>query len=311
MLSRMLQIRIVRKENEKNPKKTHRGYAFIVYEREKDMKGTATPFLPAPSLLRCCLTDTELDVPRLLTAAYKETDRVRIKDRPILVDVERGRTVKGWRPRRFGGGLGGRGYTRQQPVRPGFGTPPGPGFQGGGFRGGFGGRGGGFRGGFRGDRGGGFGDRGGFGTRGGIGYHGGGGVGGRGGYANGAPPPNAPSGPGGGRGGYGGQPNGSLAPDQADRGRNGYGDRDGYRGGNLGAAPRYDSRDPRGITGSNREPVVARDRRYGGDRDRDRDGERERERDRYGSSRRDDDYGSRKRYRESDGYDDLSSKRRY
>lgn len=33
------QIRLVKNEMEKNPKKTHRGYAFIVYEREKDMKG--------------------------------------------------------------------------------------------------------------------------------------------------------------------------------------------------------------------------------------------------------------------------------
>lgn len=40
----MLQIRIVKDENEKNKKKSHRGYAFVVYEREKDMKGTVTPF---------------------------------------------------------------------------------------------------------------------------------------------------------------------------------------------------------------------------------------------------------------------------
>ncbi|KAF2838032.1 RNA-binding domain-containing protein, partial [Patellaria atrata CBS 101060] len=63
---------------EKLAKKKTKGYAFIVYEREKDMK-----------------------------AAYKETDGIRIKDRRVLVDVERGRTVSGWRPRRFGGGLGG------------------------------------------------------------------------------------------------------------------------------------------------------------------------------------------------------------
>jgi U1 small nuclear ribonucleoprotein len=29
----------------KNPKKAHRGYAFIVYEREKDMKGIEAPAL--------------------------------------------------------------------------------------------------------------------------------------------------------------------------------------------------------------------------------------------------------------------------
>ncbi|KAF1352894.1 RNA-binding domain-containing protein, partial [Lizonia empirigonia] len=102
------------------PKKRKRGYAFIVYEREKDMK-----------------------------AAYKETDGIKIKDRRVLVDVERGRTVSGWRPRRFGGGLGGRGYTKGPAARPsgpgGFGAPAGPGGFGGrgGFGGGFGGRGGG------------------------------------------------------------------------------------------------------------------------------------------------------------------------
>ncbi len=43
-----LQIRIVTdtheddEEKSKKKKKPHRGYAFIVYEREKDMKGTAS-----------------------------------------------------------------------------------------------------------------------------------------------------------------------------------------------------------------------------------------------------------------------------
>jgi U1 small nuclear ribonucleoprotein 70kDa len=36
-------IRIVRNEHEKNPKKQHRGYAFVVYERERDMKGNDSP----------------------------------------------------------------------------------------------------------------------------------------------------------------------------------------------------------------------------------------------------------------------------
>ncbi|KAG5513691.1 hypothetical protein PMAC_000729 [Pneumocystis sp. 'macacae'] len=65
------------------------GYAFIVYERERDMK-----------------------------AAYREMDGVRIKDRRTIVDVERGRTVNGWKPRRLGGGLGGRGYTKGALIRP-------------------------------------------------------------------------------------------------------------------------------------------------------------------------------------------------
>lgn len=100
----------------------------------------------------------------------------------ILVDVERGRTVRGWKPRRLGGGLGG----RPKPVEaaPAI-IPP----MRGGFRGGFGGGGGGGRGfgdrgsGFRGGRGGGFGGGRGFGDRGGGGGFrgGGGGFGGGGG----------------------------------------------------------------------------------------------------------------------------------
>ncbi|CAG8485787.1 16511_t:CDS:2 [Acaulospora colombiana] len=67
-------IRIVKNKESGKP----RGYAFIEFEREKDMK-----------------------------AAYKDADGVKLLGRRILVDVERGRTVKGWRPRRLGGGLGG------------------------------------------------------------------------------------------------------------------------------------------------------------------------------------------------------------
>ncbi|KAK5079017.1 hypothetical protein LTS08_003834 [Lithohypha guttulata] len=243
-------IRIVRDEHAEKPKKPSRGYAFVVFEREKDLK-----------------------------AAYKDAEAPRIKDRRCVVDVERGRSVPGWRPRRFGGGLGGRGYTKQAPAKPVFGA--GPGGYGGEFRGGFrgdlrGGRGGGFRGGFRGDRGG-FGgdrgghggDRGGYGGRGGIGYQGGsGGFGGR-------PPANAPSGPGGrggsGGGGYDDRRNGYS-------GGGGYGggrDRGGDRGGSGGGRERYDDRD------------------------------------RYGGGRRDDDYGSRKRQHDGDQYDDPRSKRRY
>lgn len=36
-----------------------------------------------------------------------------INDRKCIVDIERGRTVKYFKPRRLGGGLGGRGYTKQ------------------------------------------------------------------------------------------------------------------------------------------------------------------------------------------------------
>jgi U1 small nuclear ribonucleoprotein len=43
----------------------------------------------------------------LCVGAYKSADGRRIEDRRIVVDVERGRTVDDWKPRRLGGGLGG------------------------------------------------------------------------------------------------------------------------------------------------------------------------------------------------------------
>jgi len=55
-----------------------RGYAFIEYEHERDMH-----------------------------SAYKHADGKKLDGRRVLVDVERARTVKGWLPRRLGGGLGG------------------------------------------------------------------------------------------------------------------------------------------------------------------------------------------------------------
>jgi len=57
--------------------KTPRGYAFIEYQHTRDMK-----------------------------TAYKQADGRKIDNRRVLVDVERGRTVPNWRPRRLGGGLG-------------------------------------------------------------------------------------------------------------------------------------------------------------------------------------------------------------
>lgn len=54
-----------------------RGYAFIEYEHERDLK-----------------------------TAYKQGDGKKIDGRRVMVDVERGRTVEGWMPRRLGGGRG-------------------------------------------------------------------------------------------------------------------------------------------------------------------------------------------------------------
>jgi U1 small nuclear ribonucleoprotein 70kDa len=42
----------------------------------------------------------------LLSAAYKQADGRKVDNKRVLVDVERGRTVPNWRPRRLGGGLG-------------------------------------------------------------------------------------------------------------------------------------------------------------------------------------------------------------
>lgn len=41
------------------------------------------------------------------SAAFKYGDGRKIDGKRVVVDIERGRTVKNWRPRRLGGGLGG------------------------------------------------------------------------------------------------------------------------------------------------------------------------------------------------------------
>ncbi|KAI8807838.1 hypothetical protein BJ742DRAFT_678538 [Cladochytrium replicatum] len=202
-----------------------RGYAFIEFEREKDMR-----------------------------VAYKEMDGAKIDGRRIVVDVEQGRTVKDWRPRRLGSGQG-KTRSGEAPPRPapsyndsnlysggGRFDDPGPrgrgggGGGGGGYRGG-GGRDSGFRGGGRGggggqDRGpGGYGgDRGG-----GGGYGGDRGVGGYGGDRSGG-------------GGYGG-----------DRGGGSYGGSTDRR--------RSRSRSP-GRKLNDRDRSPRRDRPSGGDRDK-------------------------------------------
>lgn len=217
-------------------------------------------------------------------AALDGCDGIRIKDRRIKVDVERGRTVKGWKPRRYGGGLGGRGYTKAAAARPAGPGGFGGGFSGGrdGFRGGFQGgrgRGGGFRGGDRGFRGGGGGGFGGGRDR---------GFGSSNGYGA---PPNAPAGPGsGGRsGGHGGDRDrhdsrGGGGYDSRGSGRS-YDDRSGGRDGG-----RFGDRDRR--SGANNEPVRDRGSREYRDYDR---------------SREDD---SRKRGYEG-GYEDPRKLRRY
>ncbi|KAL7558666.1 hypothetical protein ACA910_010041 [Epithemia clementina (nom. ined.)] len=69
-----------------------RGYAFVEYEHEDDMK-----------------------------RAYRAADGMRLEGRDIVVDVERGHTVPSWLPRRLGGGLGGTriGAFHENYTRPG------------------------------------------------------------------------------------------------------------------------------------------------------------------------------------------------
>lgn len=68
----LYQVDIVRDEKGKP-----RGYAFVQFEVEADMKD-----------------------------AYRRGDGRKIDGRRVVVDVERGRTVPGWLPRRLGGGIG-------------------------------------------------------------------------------------------------------------------------------------------------------------------------------------------------------------
>lgn len=71
------------------------GYAFVEFEHKNDMK-----------------------------SAYKMADGRKIEGRRIVVDVERGRTVPNWRPRRLGGGLGGDSRRlRKKGEKPGVAAP--------------------------------------------------------------------------------------------------------------------------------------------------------------------------------------------
>jgi U1 small nuclear ribonucleoprotein 70kDa len=183
-----------------------RGYAFVEFRHKEDM-----------------------------LTAYRRGDGRVIDGRAVLVDVERGRTVPGWRPRYLGGGLGTLRATKPKKAvlaamkaaeaaaaaeaRESAGGYRGGG-GGGGYRGGGGGggyRGGGGGGGYRGGD-----DRGGYrGGGGGGGYRGGGG-----GYRGGDD-----------RGGYRGG-GGGYRGGGGDRG--GYRDEDrNYRGGGRDESRRY------------------------------------------------------------------------
>lgn len=72
-----------------------RGYGFVAFERESDAKNCVKELAP---------TGLKIPVPD------------KTPTRTILVDIERGRLVRNWKPRRLGGGLGGRHYTKPNPY---------------------------------------------------------------------------------------------------------------------------------------------------------------------------------------------------
>lgn len=78
-------IKIVRDSNKS------RGYGFLVFERDGDAK----------TCIREC-GPTGMAMP-----GFRGT---------VLVDMERGRLVRNWKPRRLGGGLGGRGWGTRGPA---------------------------------------------------------------------------------------------------------------------------------------------------------------------------------------------------
>ncbi|XP_022562407.1 U1 small nuclear ribonucleoprotein 70 kDa [Brassica napus] len=62
-------------------------------------------FLPILDVVRL-VTDQQTSKPMPSLTAYKQGDGKKIDGRRVPVDVERGRTVPNWRPRRLGSGLG-------------------------------------------------------------------------------------------------------------------------------------------------------------------------------------------------------------
>lgn len=113
----VFQVRVIADKETSKP----RGYAFIEFVHTRDMKGMPQ-FNLFFSLIRgfSCILGLRPFVLLMwyaslyfsktsymhYIAAYKQADGRKIDGRRVLVDVERGRTVPNWRPRRLGGGLG-------------------------------------------------------------------------------------------------------------------------------------------------------------------------------------------------------------
>lgn len=96
------QVRLVNDKETNKP----RGYAFIEYVHTRDMKGLINCIYIRFDIYWFSYAYLHLRLVNTTTAAYKQADGRKIEGRRVLVDVERGRTVPNWRPRRLGGGLG-------------------------------------------------------------------------------------------------------------------------------------------------------------------------------------------------------------
>ncbi|GMG20537.1 unnamed protein product [Ambrosiozyma monospora] len=83
MFGEIEHVRVVRDKTSQKSK----GYAFVVYKNTQDAQ-----------------------------LAFQRGNGMIINDRKVVVDVERGRVVKNWKPRRLAGGLGGRHYTSRLKV---------------------------------------------------------------------------------------------------------------------------------------------------------------------------------------------------
>lgn len=91
-------IKIVRDQFDKS-----RGYGFIVFEKEADGKNCINEL----SRTGLKISGNEKFKDFSLNHFSKSHDK-------ILVDFERSRLIKNWLPRRLGGGLGGRHYTKPE-----------------------------------------------------------------------------------------------------------------------------------------------------------------------------------------------------
>ena len=81
----------------KDKKGASRGYGFVEFTEDRELKGRFV-LLFSFVIPVCC----SFDSPLCLTESVRAADGAKILGRRILVDVERGRTVKGWKPRRLG-----------------------------------------------------------------------------------------------------------------------------------------------------------------------------------------------------------------